>query len=63
VLAGTGRPRRKQVRWLDASSDELLAHLRVPNGLDLDQAPDPIGPANQLRNALTSNLTCGRQLQ
>ncbi|MCW2907637.1 MAG: family transposase [Actinomycetia bacterium] len=30
VLADTGRTRRKQVHWLDADSDELLAQLRVP---------------------------------
>src|SRR5690348_14266566 len=32
VLADTGRTRRKQVHWLDAIPDELLASLRVLNG-------------------------------
>jgi len=35
VLADTARTRRKQVHWLDASSDELLAQLRVLNGFDI----------------------------
>jgi Transposase len=40
VPADTGRTRRKQVHWLDASSDELLAQLRVLNGFDIDLAAD-----------------------
>ena len=40
VLADTARTRRKQVHWLDASSDELLAQLRVLNGFDIDLAAD-----------------------
>jgi transposase len=54
VLADTGRTRRKQVHWLDASSDELLASLRVLNGFDIDLAADATRLANRLRDALTS---------
>jgi transposase len=54
VLADTGRTRRKQVHWLDASSDELLAALRVLNGFDIDLAADQTRLANRLRDALTS---------
>ena len=54
VLAGTGRTRRKQVHWLDAGSDELLATLRVLNGFDIDLAADATRLANRLRDALTS---------
>ena len=54
VLADTGRTRRKQVHWLDASSDELLATLRVLNGFDIDLAADATRLANRLRDALTS---------
>jgi len=54
VLADTGRTRRKQVHWLDASSDELLAQLRVLNGFDIDLAADATRLANRLRDALTS---------
>ena len=54
VLADTGRTRRKQVHWLDASSDELLAQLRVLNGFDIDLAADQTRLANRLRDALTS---------
>jgi transposase len=54
VLADTGRTRRKQVHWLDASSDELLASLRVLNGFDIDLAADQNRLANRLRDALTS---------
>jgi transposase len=43
VLAGTARTRRKQVHWLDASSDELLAQLRVLNGSGIDLAADATG--------------------
>ena len=54
VLADTGRTRRKQVHWLDAGSDELLASLRVLNGFDIDLAADQNRLANRLRDALTS---------
>ena len=54
VLADTGRTRRRQVHWLDASSDELLAQLRVLNGFDIDLAADATRLANRLRDALTS---------
>jgi len=54
VLADTGRTRRKQVHWLDASSDELLASLRVLNGFDIDLAADQNRLANRLRDSLTS---------
>ncbi len=40
VLADTGRTRRKQVHWLDAGPDELLAQLRVLNGSGIDLAAD-----------------------
>lgn len=54
VLADTGRTRRKQVHWLDAGSDELLASLRVLNGSDIDLAADQTRLANRLRDALTA---------
>lgn len=54
VLADTGRTRRKQVHWLDASSHELLAQLQVLNGFDIDLAADAARLANRLRDALTS---------
>ena len=54
VLADTGRTRRKQVHWLDAASDELLASLRVLNGFDIDLAADQNRLANRLRDALTA---------
>ena len=54
VLADTGRARRKQVHWLDAGSDELLAALRVLNGFGIDLAADATRLANRLRDALTS---------
>ena len=54
VLADTGRTRRKQVHWLDAGSDELLASLRVLNGFDIDLAADQTRLANRLRDALTA---------
>jgi transposase len=54
ILAGTARTRRKQVHWLDASSDELLAQLRVLNGFDTDLAADQTRVTNRLRDALTS---------
>jgi len=54
VLADTGRTRRRQVHWLDAGSDELLASLRVLNGYDIDLAADQTRLASRLRDALTS---------
>ncbi|MGH3157182.1 MAG: IS110 family transposase [Streptosporangiaceae bacterium] len=54
VIADTGRTRRKQVHWLDASSGELLAALRVLNGCDIDLAADQTRLASRLRDALTS---------
>jgi transposase len=54
VLADTGRTRRKQVHWLDAGSDELLAQLRVLNGFDIDLAADATRLASRLRDPLTS---------
>ena len=54
ILADTARTRRKQVHWLDASSDELLAQLRVLNGFDTDLAADQTRVTNRLRDALTS---------
>jgi transposase len=54
ILADTARTRRKQVHWLDASSDELLAQLRVLNGFDTDLAADQTRATNRLRDALTS---------
>jgi transposase len=54
VLADTGRTRRRQVHWLDAGSDELLAQLRVLNGFDIDLAADATRLASRLRDALTS---------
>jgi len=54
IIADTARTRRKQVHWLEASSDELLAQLRVLNGFDTDLAADQTRVANRLRDALTS---------
>jgi transposase len=54
VIADTGRTRRKQVHWLDAGSDELLARLRVLNGYDIDLAADATRLASRRRDALTS---------
>ena len=54
MLADTGRTRRNQVHWLDASSDELLARLRVLNGFDIDLAADQTKLTSRLRHALTS---------
>jgi transposase len=54
ILADTARTRRKQVHWLDAASDELLAQLRVLNGFDTDLAEDQTRVTNRLRDALTS---------
>jgi transposase len=54
VIADTARTRRRQVHWLDACSDELLAQLRVLNGFDIDLAADQTRLANRLRDALTS---------
>ena len=54
ILGDTARTRRKQVHWLDASRDELLAQLRVLNGFDTDLAADQTRVTNRLRDALTS---------
>jgi transposase len=54
ILADTGRTKRKKVHWLDASSDELLAALRVLNGYDIDLAADQTRLVSRLRDALTS---------
>ena len=54
ILADTARTRRRQVHWLDASSDELLAQLRVLNGFDTDLAAGQTRVTNRLRDALTS---------
>jgi transposase len=54
IIADTARTRRKQVHWLDAGSDELLAQLRVLNGFDTDLAADQTRVTNRLRDALTS---------
>src|ERR1017187_7456510 len=54
VLADTGRTKRKQVHWLDARSDELLAALRVLNGYDIDLATDQTRLTSRPRDALTS---------
>ena len=54
TMADTGRTRRKQVHWLDAGSDELLAALRVLNGFDIDVAAGATRLASRLRDALTS---------
>ena len=54
VLADTGRTRRRQVHWLDAGVDELLASLRVLNGYDIDLAAGATRLASRLRDALTS---------
>ena len=54
ILADTARTRRKQVHWLDAASDELLAQLRVLNGFDTDLGEDQTRVTSRLRDALTS---------
>jgi hypothetical protein len=54
ILADTARTRRKQVHWLDAGSDELLAQLRVLNGFDTDLAAGQTRVTNRLRDPLTS---------
>jgi transposase len=54
IIADTGRTRRKQVHWLDVTSDELLDRLRVLNGFDIDLAADQTRLANRCRDALTS---------
>ena len=48
VIADTARTRRRQVHWLDAGSDELLAQLRVLNGFDIDLAADQTRLTNRL---------------
>lgn len=54
VIADTARTRRKQVHWLDVSSDDLLDQLQVLNGFDIDLAADQTRVTNRLRDALTS---------
>ena len=54
VIADTARMRRRQVHWLDTTSDELLARLRVLNGYDIDLAADLNRLSNRLRDALVS---------
>jgi hypothetical protein len=54
IIADTARTRRKQVHWLDASSDKLLAQLRVLSGFDTDMAEDQTRVTNRLRDAMTS---------
>jgi transposase len=54
VIADTGRTRRRQVHWLDTTSDELMVQLRVLNGFDIDLAADLVRLSNRLRDALTS---------
>jgi len=54
VIADTARTRRKQVHWLDTTSDELLDQLRVLNGFDIDLAADSTRLKNRTRDALTS---------
>lgn len=54
VIADTARTRRRQVHWLDTSSDELLVELRVLNGFDIDLAADLVRLTNRLRDSLTS---------
>ena len=54
ILADTARTRRKQVHWLDAASDELLARPRVLNGFDIHLAADQTRVVTRLRDALTS---------
>jgi hypothetical protein len=54
IIAGTGRTRRTQVQWLDATSDELLERLRVLNGFDIDLAADQTRLTNRCRDALAS---------
>ena len=53
MLADTGHTGRRQVHWLDARDDELLAQLRVLNGYDADLAADATRLSNRLRDALT----------
>ena len=54
VIADTARLRRRQVHWLDTTSDELLGQLRILNGFDIDLAADLTRLSNRLRDALTS---------
>jgi transposase len=54
VIADTARTRRRQVHWLDAGSDELLAQLRVLNGFDIDLAADLTRLTNRLRDSLVA---------
>ncbi len=54
VIADTARTRRRQVTWLDTTSDELLDELRVLNGYDTDLAVDATRTASRLRDILCS---------
>jgi len=68
IIADTARTRRKQVHWLDASSDKLLAQLRVLNGFHTDLTEDQTRVTDRLRDALTSIASAleralGRRLQ
>ena len=54
VIADTARIRRRQVHWLDTTSDELLEQLRVLNGFDVDLAADLTRLTNRLRDSLVS---------
>lgn len=54
VIADTARTRRRQVHWLDTSSDEGLEQLRVLNGFDVDLAADLTRLTNRLRDSLVS---------
>ncbi len=54
VIADTARTRRRQVHWLDTTSDELLEQLRVLNGFDVDLAADLTRLTNRLRDSLVS---------
>lgn len=54
VIADTARTRRRSVHWLDTGSDELLEHLRVLNGFDVDLAADLTRLTNRLRDSLVA---------
>lgn len=53
VIGDTARTRRNQIHWLGID-DDLLAQLRILNGLDVDLAADRTRYANRLRDALLS---------
>ena len=54
VIADTARAWRRQVHWLDATSDEALEKLAVLNGFDVDLGADQTRQANRLRDLLVS---------